>query len=80
MIVAFYLKGHGYILCDEITSTLDIPNIAKGDHVLLPYLHGGDIIDKFFEVSEISHQFQQDRCIIAKTIYTVKHICPRKKK
>lgn len=80
MIIAFYLKDHGYILCDEISSTLDIPNISKGDHVLLPYLQGGDIIDKFFEVDEISHQFQQDRCIIAKTVYTVKPICQRKKK
>lgn len=80
MIVGFYLKDHGYIKCDEINSTLDIPKINKGDHVLLPYFQGGDIIDKFFEVSEIAHQFQQDRCIISKTVYTVKPICQRKKK
>ena len=80
MIIAFYLKDHGYILCDEITSTLDIPNIAKGDRVLLPYLQYGEIIDTFFEVDEISHQFQKDRCIIAKTVYTVKPICQRNNK
>jgi hypothetical protein len=52
----------------------------KGDHVLLPLWQDGNVIRKLFEVDEVSHQFQQGRCIISETVYTVKPICQQKKK
>lgn len=80
MTVIFCLKDHGYISCDEISSPFDIPHISKGDRVLLPLWQDGNIMHKLFEVDEVSHRFQQGRCIIEKTIYTVKPICQQKKK